>query len=180
MPPTQVQFKQNYSHCWCVAGHLIWWIFLTIDACGRFVAELPLPDRGNVFYAMRKDVIDVRFLVKRRSDVKHKHKMSKRRSRSLARIIFWCLCNQNLANADITFLLLFTGSVTLPEWLCFDAFLLEFVNQIIMLLLYSFLPSNAIFFFAFSWSSNFFAVPISFSVNWNQYHQSKIGSFYTS
>jgi len=50
--------------------------------------ELPLPDRGNVFYAMRKDVIDVQFLIRRRSELKHKHIISKHRSRSLARLIF--------------------------------------------------------------------------------------------
>jgi len=50
--------------------------------------ELPLPNRGNVFYAMRKDVIDVQFLIRRRSDSKHKHTVSKPRSRSLARLIF--------------------------------------------------------------------------------------------
>lgn len=50
--------------------------------------ELPLPDRGNVFYAIRKDIIDVRFVIRRRPELKHKHKTSKHRSRSLGRIIF--------------------------------------------------------------------------------------------
>jgi ral guanine nucleotide dissociation stimulator-like 1 len=67
--------------------------------------ELLLPERGNVFYAIRKDVDDIRFVVRRRSETsrsKHKHlhlrgqhthyqqhhSLSKRQSRSMVQLDF--------------------------------------------------------------------------------------------
>jgi len=70
----------------CVKVHSLLRLGFKMDVL--FTAELLLPDRGNVFYAMRKDVIDVRCVVRRRSEQKHRRKKSKHRTRRISRLIF--------------------------------------------------------------------------------------------
>ena len=80
-----------------------------------FTVELPIPNRGNVFYAMHKDVIDLQFLIRRRSESKHKHKTTKPRSRSLARLIFWYLWWSKLMQLNHT---LYFCLTVVPFLLC--------------------------------------------------------------
>lgn len=81
----------NYVHFNLLFTHFIQ--SLLLSSFVFFNLEMPLPDRGNIFYAIKKDVGDVKFVVRKRTEhdrYKLKHTRAKSRLSKFL-LNMWCL-----------------------------------------------------------------------------------------
>lgn len=81
-----------FSNCSWLVYLIEFYLIFYCHFCVFIYLEMPLPDRGNIFYAIKKDVGDVKFVVRKRTEYeryKLKHSRTKSRLSKFMLSVWW-------------------------------------------------------------------------------------------